>query len=262
MAAAGCTLELKKAITSQSHWHRFQATLSLVWHKMQSSAARIGIGKATEPKLESLDDLLIEALKNENPQTVGVLLKLGASANAKDLDHLGRSALGYATSANDLEAMQLLFVAGANPNLRLENEKKQIVTPLTQALRSDPAKAIELLLQKGATLATDDPHGWTPMHIAAYESAHQSIAVMARLGGNVNEITPTYRQQTAFHTAVQFANVQTIKTMLSLGADLNITDNQRQNACGWAKFFKRNEEIQSLVCVSVLTPSVAPTISK
>jgi ankyrin repeat protein len=262
MAAAGCAQQLEKVLTRKNPWQQVKASLSQAWQSLQNGAARLGIGKASEPKLDSLDDLLTEALKNDNPQTAGVLLKLGASANAKDLDHLGRSALGYATSANDLEAMQLLFAAGANPNLRLENEKKQIVTPLTQALRSDPARAVELLLQKGATLATNDPQGWTPMHIAAYESAHQSIAVLAKMGGNVNEKTPAYRQQTAFHTALQFANLQTIQTMLSLGADLSVTDNQGENACGWAKFFKRNEEIQSLVCATAPTVSVAPAISK
>lgn len=193
MAAAGCTQQLEKALTRKDHWHQAKASLYQAGQSLQNSAARLGIGKASEPKLDSLDDLLIKALKNENPQNVGMLLRLGASSNAQDLDHLGRSALGYAASANDLEAMQLLLGAGARPDLNLENEKKQIVTPLTQALRSDPAQAVELLLQKGASLATNDPQGWTPMHIAAYESAHQSIAVMVKMGGNVNEKTPAYR---------------------------------------------------------------------
>jgi Ankyrin repeats (3 copies) len=256
MAAAGCTKELESTLANQKQPNTFKAMADNVWQKMQGVAVRFGLATASAPKLNSLDDLLIESLKNENAHLVAMLLRLGASANAEDRDHKGRSALGYATSANNIEAMQLLLAAGANPNLRLTNEKKQIVTPLTQALRSDPSQAVELLLQKGATMALDDPQGWTAMHIAAYESAHQSITVMAKMGGDVNEKTSAYRQQTAFHTALQFANVQTIQTMLSLGADLAITDNQNQNACGWANFFKRSDDIKSLVCFAapITTP--------
>jgi ankyrin repeat protein len=259
MAAAGCAKQLESALTNEKKPNVLKVMASSALNSIQMGAVKLGLAKTSAPKLDSLDDLLIEGLKNENVQLVAPLLRLGASANAEDRDHKGRSALGYAASANNIEVMQLLLAAGANPKLRLENEKKQVVSPLTQALRSDPAQAIELLLQKGATLALDDPQGWTAMHIAAYESAHQSIAMMAKMGANVNEKSSAYRQQTAFHTALQFANTQTIQTMLSLGADLAVTDNQGQNACGWASFFKRSDDIKSLVC-SNPPDSVPPAI--
>lgn len=262
MAAAGCVEQLENALAKQNQPNALKKMAADTWQNIQGGAAKFGLAKAVEPKLNSLDDLLIESLKNENVQLLEPLLQLGASANAEDRDHKGRSALGYATSANDIKAMQILLAAGANPRLRLENEKKQIVTPLTQALRSDPPQAIELLLQKGAPLRLDDPQGWTAMHIASYESARQSIAVMVKMGGDVNEKTSAYRQQTAFHTAIQFANIQTIQTMLSLGADLSMTDNQGQNACGWAIFFKRSEDIKSMVCASLSNSATPAAVSK
>jgi hypothetical protein len=47
---------------------------------------------------------------------------------------------------------------------------------------------------------------------------------------------------------LQFGDFETASTLLKLGADPLFKDNQGENACGWAKFFKRNEKIQALVC--------------
>jgi hypothetical protein len=37
--------------------------------------------------------------------------------------------------------------------------------------------------------------------------------------------------------------------MLKAGADLQVADNQGENACGWAKFFGRSQAVQSQVCL-------------
>ncbi|QCB47035.1 ankyrin repeat domain-containing protein [Hydrogenophaga sp. PAMC20947] len=197
---------------------------------------------------QALDGLLIEAILHFNAESVPLLLEAGASANATQSSRPSHSALGLAAAGNQMETVRLLVAAGADVNHQAENDQQQIVTPLTQALRRDAALAVAQLLQAGASLHNNDLNGWTVMHIAAFEGATESMAALVEAGGNVNQKTAAYRQQTAFHTALQFAPLATIETMLSAGADTRIADDQGENACGWAKFFHRSAPIQALVC--------------
>ncbi len=204
-----------------------------------------------EPRTQSaLDSLLIEAILHFNDESVGLLLEAGASANAVDPRRPAYSALGWAAAGNQQTTLVQLILAGADVNQRAEDDHQQLVTPLIQALRRDAAAAVALLLQAGALLNNPDLNGWTVMHIAAFEGATESMAVLVAAGGNVNEKTQAYRQQTAFHTALQYAPQSTIEAMLAAGADTRITDDQGENACGWARFFRRPAAIQTLVCRS------------
>jgi ankyrin repeat protein len=196
---------------------------------------------------KALDSLLIEAILHFNGESVPLLLEAGASPNAVDPKRPAYSALGLAAAGNQQLALTQLVLAGADANRLAEDDQQQLVTPLTEALRRDAAPAVALLLQSGALL-DKDLNGWTVMHIAAFEGATDSMAALVEAGGNVNEKTQGYRQQTAFHTALQYAPQATIEAMLSAGADTRITDDEGENACGWAKFFQRPAAIQALVC--------------
>ena len=202
-----------------------------------------------EPRSQrDLDNLLIDAVQHFNSESVGSLLEAGASANAVDPRHPAYSALGWAAAGNQQATLVQLILAGADVNQRAEDDRQQLVTPLILALRRDAAAAVALLLEAGALLNNPDLNGWTVMHIAAFEGATDSMSALVAAGGNVNEKTQAYRQQTAFHTALQYAPLSTIQAMLAAGADIRITDDQGENACGWARFFQRPAAIQALVC--------------
>jgi Ankyrin repeats (3 copies)/Ankyrin repeats (many copies) len=211
-------------------------------------AAKLGIGSVPSFIPTSPDELLIEALINENFAAASVLLAAGADPNAENSDEPGRTALGYAAAANNIDMVERLLQAGAQASARKNNSKGQVVTPLTQALRTDASAAVQRLLQAGASHQTNDPSGWTPMHIAAHESADKSLQALVGAGADINERTPAYRQQTALQTALQFGSLETVRSFTQLGADVRLRDNQDKNACDWAQFFKRSAEIQSLVC--------------
>jgi len=196
----------------------------------------------------ALDEMLIEAILNFNTESVPLLLEAGAQANATHPSRPSDSALGLAAAGNQTETVALLLTAGADVNHLAESGQQLIVTPLTQALRRDAAPAVAQLLGAGALLHNKHLNGWTVMHIAAFEGATDSMAVLVAAGGDVNEKTEAYRQQTAFHTALQFAPQATIEAMLLAGADTGIVDDQGENACGWAKYFRRSAAIQALVC--------------
>ncbi|HEY9096195.1 MAG TPA: hypothetical protein VIN35_10660, partial [Hydrogenophaga sp.] len=74
------------------------------------------------------------------------------------------------------------------------------------------------------------------------------LPVLVAAGGDVNQRARGYRNQTAFHTALQYAPQATIETMLSAGADVQLADDQGEDACGWARYFQRSPAIQGLVC--------------
>jgi Ankyrin repeats (3 copies) len=218
------------------------------WLSTRQYASKLGFGTMPKADEETLDNLLLEAIQSENFVTAQALLKMGASPNAEDSYQVGRTALGYAAATKNVDLVNRLLQAGAKADERKLNDRGQIVTPLTQALRVDASNTIEHLIKAGASIHTNDPTGWTPMHIAAYESSKLSIEALVKAGANVNERTPAYRQQNVLQTALQFGDAETISTLLKLGADPLFKDSQAKNACDWALFFKRNDKIQALVC--------------
>jgi hypothetical protein len=249
LVKAGCDQQLQ---ASHSKTLGLVSSLSAqaqrAWFATRQFAAKLGVGSAPKADEETLDNLLLEALMNENFASANALLAMGANPNTEDTYQVGRTVLGYAAASKDMAMVDRLLQAGAKADDSKRNELGQFLSPLTQAIRADAANTVAQLLNAGASVRTDDPQGWTPMHVAAYESAKLSLVVLVKAGGDVNERTPAYRQQNVLQTALQFGDIETISTLLKLGADTQFKDNKGENACGWAKFFKRSEKIQSLVC--------------
>lgn len=250
LVRAGCSERLRReGRLGEDQQGMLGRVVAALRHGVHTIAARLGFGSSAVPARETLDDLLLEALRTESFESVAVLLAAGASPNAHSADDAGRTALGYAAASNDIPMTERLLAAGADANSRKANSQGQIVTPLTQALRTDAAAAVRSLLKAGAATAIQDPTGWTPMHIAAYESAAGSIEELASAGADINERTTANRHQTPLQTALQFGNAATVSTLLRLGADRGQKDDQSKDACDWAQFFKRSKEIQGLVCL-------------
>ncbi|MEZ5704579.1 MAG: ankyrin repeat domain-containing protein [Burkholderiaceae bacterium] len=196
----------------------------------------------------SLDAALVDAVLHFNEVAVPHLLAAGASPDARDPSNPSHTALTCAAAGNELLAMQALVEAGAQVNHREVSQDQQIITPLTLALKRDSAAAVAYLLKAGAVWRDLDLNGWTVMHIAAFEGATDSLQVLAAAGGDVNQRARGYRNQTAFHTALQYAPQATIASMLGAGADVRLADDQGEDACGWARYFQRSPAIQGLVC--------------
>ena len=249
MVHAGCAEQLQRTLNSpQSALGTFASAWASVRAAWGQLAARAGLPGASSPQATTPDELLLEALQNESFEAVPMLLAAGASPNAHSAQDAGRTALGYAAASNEVALVQQLITAGANVSAAHTNHQGQTVTPLTQALRTDAAAAVRVLVKAGAPVSFNDPSGWTPMHVAAYESAHLSLAELVQGGANIDERTPAYRQQTPLQTALQFGNAQTVQTLVRLGADRLQTDNQGQDACAWARFWKRGKDVQRMVC--------------
>jgi ankyrin repeat protein len=235
-----CNQRLQQLLSTERPSWLAQAARMLknLWRKLSDEPA----------ELSKPNDLLIAALKLQNYAAVPILLRAGANPNAREEEYGLRSAVNVAASANAIATLEILKQAGADLTQRSTNEQKQVVTPVSQALRRDSAPAIAWLLERGAALQTKDPSGWTTMHVAAYESATYSLPVLVKFGADINERTSAYRQQTVLATALQFATLDTVQAILQLGGDPKILDSQGKDACDWARFFKRGAAFEKLVC--------------
>ena len=97
----------------------------------------------------ALDGVLVYVCrgdKGENPNRVKSLLEYGATVN--EVDDKGRTPLHNAARAGFTEVIKLLLSAGANVNIRMEND----ATPLALAVKKKRQAAIEILQAHGGVL--------------------------------------------------------------------------------------------------------------
>lgn len=211
-----------------------------------------GLGpKVPEPAPRSAAQWLVLATQGESATVAQRLLADGTDPNAVDTDHPGRSALGYAAASGNALLLQAFLQAGADARRVLRNDHGQGVTPLTQALRTDAAEAVERLLAAGAPTHSNDPTGWTALHIAAFEGAPRSVRVLVAAGQDVNQAAPVHTRETPLHTAARHADAATVTALLDLGANRDARDAQGQTPCQTARAAKRPAGLVGMVCEGV-----------
>lgn len=96
---------------------------------------------------------LMYAVRNANPDMIGVLMRFRAKVDVLDRD--GNSALIRACLYNNSEVVNALLEAGADINL----QSRQGMTPLMKAIESGHRQVVELLLEKGSDLDVQDYTG-------------------------------------------------------------------------------------------------------
>jgi hypothetical protein len=69
------------------------------WFATRQFAAKLGLGSAPKADEETLDNLLLEALMNENFTSANALIAMGANPNTEDTYQIGRTVLGYAAAS-------------------------------------------------------------------------------------------------------------------------------------------------------------------
>jgi uncharacterized protein len=177
---------------------------------------------------------LFFAGQNGNPNTVDMLLKAGADANAALKN--GATALMYAARAGNAAAINRLLEAGANPNVR---ETGRGETALMFAAASNRADAVKTLLAHGAdpavttrvidVAARNAARGRGQEPPAAAVAPGQAPPGQAqrgiRGGGNGNEERPpevdTMGGMTALLLAARQGHSEAVKALVGGGADIN-----------------------------------------
>lgn len=204
---------------------------------------------AVLPQLKAettVSDRFYEAIRSDDSRAVSELLAHGAGVNTRD-DHR-TTPLMYAAAVGSIEMMRQLIAAGADVNaknafdatalmwctnqvekVKLLTDKgadvnarsKRGRTPLLIAASHDANIAVvRLLLSKGADMAKAiDKANNTPLVASAYANDTESVKLFLEKGADVKA------QNVAGLNALMFAashgNVEIVKTLLTLGADVN-----------------------------------------
>jgi len=160
------------------------------------------------------DDLrIVDAMKNQDLPRVRALLDQHASASVRSED--GSTALLWAAHWNDVQMADLLVRAGADPNAA--NDLR--MTPLSQACTNGSAALVNLLLKAGAKPDTPIGTGETPLMTCARTGAVDAVRALLVRGADVNAKEPA-QHQTALMWAAAEQHANVLQTLVEARADL------------------------------------------
>ncbi|VUC24200.1 unnamed protein product [Clonostachys rosea] len=125
--------------------------------------------------------------------------------------------LGLAMHAKNFDMVSLLLDRGANPRAKQGSFRH---TPLHICCRDDQPELARLLLDRGADPSEADIHGMTAMHFAAASNSASCIRYWA------DPSAVGSRQSTPLSFAICSNHKEAVKTLIELGADLNIVQSQ------------------------------------
>jgi uncharacterized protein len=95
----------------------------------------------------------------------------------------GFTPLHYAAFFGGPEVARVLLDAGADPNIRSENDFS--VTPLHSAVAGQSKVAL-LLIERGAEVNVRQRHGWTPLHGAADHGDEDVVEALLAAGADAS----------------------------------------------------------------------------
>ena len=156
---------------------------------------------------------LVDAAKNQDLQQVRTLLSGRPDVNVRSED--GSTALLWAAHWNDLQMAELLVRAGADANAA--NDFR--MTPLSQACTNGSAGFVDLLLKAGANPNTPIGTGETPLMTCARAGSADAVRMLLVHGADVNAKEPN-QNQTALMWAAAQQHPKVLQTLIEASADL------------------------------------------
>jgi ankyrin repeat protein len=161
---------------------------------------------------------LVEAVKAADRAAIRRLLTERVDVNAPEAD--GTTALHWAADGDNLDLVELLIRAGANPKAA----NRYGVTPLWLACTNGNAAAVVLLLKAGADPNTVLPEGETVLMTAARTGRVDAVKALVEAGAAVNT-KEGWHGQTALMWAAAEGHPAVIQALVEHGADINARSN-------------------------------------
>ena len=165
----------------------------------------------------------------DRPDITEILLSHGANPNYRDPS--GRTSLVYAVVTSE-EILRLLLAYGADPNIADKNKR----TPLMLAaldVGTEPG-IMEALIEHGADINAQDEDGMTALLWVVGgkdRSPGLMMSSLIRTGGLRAEGWQSWFALVATYAALKRgAQLDSIRLLVSHGADVNIMDNKGMNA--------------------------------
>lgn len=169
------------------------------------------------------DDLILAAQAGDL-DAVNALLEAGADPN--QFDFPGFTPLYFAAQNGHTEIVRALLEAGANPNIQTDDG----VTPLFKTIQIGGDRHIEIvraLIEAGADLNIQDYNiyaisGRTPLHMAAIEGYTDIARALIEAGADLN--IQDDDGWTPLFEAIGAENTEIVRALIDTGADLNIRE--------------------------------------
>jgi len=146
-------------------------------------------------------------------QIFPLLIKASADINTRDKSNRKRTALHAAAAAGKTETIAWLLTAGANINLRDEND----ATPLVCAAEWGKWDAVTALIKAGANIDRADKDGKTVLSYAISAGCHDVVTQLLKRRANV-------RKQAYVALAAGRGRWDIMRDLIDHGADVNKGD--------------------------------------
>ena len=216
--------------------------------------------KGVDPNTRDYADhtALMAAAQRGHLEIVKILLRWGAGPNLQN--ETGDTPLIYAAYGNHLEITRLLLERRADPYLRDQNGYNSLIWAVLKghsevvstlldrgmdpnsgifaAIREGHLKILSHLLARGANPNLRNGRGYTPFTLA---TSHNHLAISETLlewGADIN---------LGLIDAVKGGHAQVVKTLLAMGIDPNLQDDDGNSLLMWATVNNRTEVVAILL---------------
>ncbi|KAI6777716.1 ankyrin repeat containing protein [Emericellopsis cladophorae] len=149
-----------------------------------------------------------------------ILISHGSEVNS--MDAAGRTTVLHAVDSHNMEALEILLEAGANPNPQMPGRLARS-SPLTSASFGGLAAMVKLLLDYGAEVNTCNPEGRSPLTTAMLKHNHVVFKALADWNTNMatGHVQPPLLSEIAKHADV---DTMSIVASSSLSQYLDVDD--------------------------------------
>ena len=124
------------------------------------------------------------AVRYHDHDSVQELLLCGSNPCHKD--SYGQNPLHIATRTGDVALVNLLLAA--RPDVNSKDRNGRIALHLASQQR-EGVRLIDLLVAHGASLESQDDHGWRPLHYSVYSNRPANMHLLLEKGANINAIS-------------------------------------------------------------------------
>ena len=150
-----------------------------------------------------------------SPSSLEKVLASGVDVNATNQNSY--TALRFAVTENNLEAIPLLLAAGAETAAAAPDGS----TALHFTANEDNLEAARLLLEAGASPNVRDDSGYTPLHNAAERAHHRIVALLLEHGAEIDAITTDKYGQSPLQAGAWAGAFESVKLLLKAGAEVD-----------------------------------------
>lgn len=179
----------------------------------------------TDLASETGGELLTAACAAENTDIISSLLESGAPVHG----HGRQSPLSQAWRTGNMEALELLLAAGADPNTGVDGKPLLCEPPWPKVSDMEQIACLKRVLAAGADPKAKGFTGLTPLHVACAYGAMGCVKLLLE-EHRVDASATSIDGITPLHLAVKSGKLELVKILVARGADVHGGYGHNRNA--------------------------------